>query len=949
MLVGRGEQLAELSAALGGVHAGRGAIVAVVGEPGVGKSRLVRELAALAGEAGMLVLSGRAAPGSAPYAALSTALLPYARDHPLPADPNLEPFRASLAVLVPYWRPESGNPAAPEQPLFLAEALLRLFRAAAPAGALLVLEDLHWAEPETLTVLDQLADTLGGERLLCATTLREDGAGPALQWLARCAARRALHRIEVDRLAPSSALELAAACLGTSELPDGLARLIVERAEGLPLLVEDLLAGLVAGGTLVADGDAWQVRGPLAAEVPATFAQTVQARLAGLDPARAAVVTAAAVLGRRFDWSLLAPMTGQQEGDVLAALRTAVDRQIITTGLGGAPGEFRFRHALTREVVLASLLPPERAALARAAAQIVKAEHPGLPGEWCDLVTQLHLDAGNSPRLAELLLEQGRRALARGALTSAEAVLRRARAAAPPGEPADEVDAALTEVLALAGDVDAAFAVGERLLARSSALGDGRRRADVHLRLARACATAGQWDRARPHLDAVRQVTSDADRLVRAHALQAVVDIGAGRPAEAGERARAALEHAEAQALWDVACEALEVLGRCARPRDPAEAERVFAQQYAVADAHGLDLWRVRALHELGTIDLFETGRADRLEAAADLARRAGALVTGAHVDLHLGLLLAHRDEPAAARAALERAAELSERLRLHELHRVCLAQLAYALALEGADDEASARAAQALAEPVDGAALVLARGLALPVVHLLHDDRAAAIDALESVVPLLTGGTWPHWGLRALLRAVQGDAGPAAVADAVQRAEGGWPVGLNRAYVAFAEAVLAGRAGRRDEAVAAFARADRGLGWQVAHRRFCLRQVAEAALADRWGEPVPWLREALAEFEEHRAPVAAAACRALLERAGEPVPRRRSGGPPVSPALRALGVTSREAEVLGLVAAGLTNPQIAARLHLSRRTVESHVAALLAKTGAPARGELASYVSPGS
>ena len=136
-------------------------------------------------------------------------------------------------------------------------------------------------------------------------------------------------------------------------------------------------------------------------------------------------------------------------------------------------------------------------------------------------------------------------------------------------------------------------------------------------------------------------------------------------------------------------------------------------------------------------------------------------------------------------------------------------------------------------------------------------------------------------------------------------------------------------------------------MGPLVAWYRQCARrQAAQAALADGWGEPVAWLREAAAFFAAHGDDRVAAACRALLRRAGAPVPRAGRGDSVVPPDLRAIGVTSREADVLGLVAEGLTNAEIGARLHLSPRTVEKHVASLLAKTGGRRRAQLAKYAA---
>ena len=162
-------------------------------------------------------------------------------------------------------------------------------------------------------------------------------------------------------------------------------------------------------------------------------------------------------------------------------------------------------------------------------------------------------------------------------------------------------------------------------------------------------------------------------------------------------------------------------------------------------------------------------------------------------------------------------------------------------------------------------------------------------------------------------------------------------------ALLGYADAVSAGRQGRTADAEAAFAAADRQMGPLVAwYRQYARRLAAEAALADGWGEPVAWLREAAAYFAARGDDRVAAACRALLRQAGAPVPRPAGDGDLPGP-LRALGVTEREADVLRLVAQGLGNREIAERMFLSPRTVEKHVASLLAKTGLR-RGQLAGY-----
>ena len=203
---------------------------------------------------------------------------------------------------------------------------------------------------------------------------------------------------------------------------------VAERAEGIPFLVEEVLAGLVGEGALTERDGRWQAADLVTAGVPATFADAVRRRLDSVAADSRHVIGAAAVLGRRFDWALLSPVTGLAGAAVVAALRDGVSLQLIVA----ERESFRFRHALTHEAVLAGLLPPERVLLAGRALAAVEAAHPGLPGAWCTLAADLAGRAGDADRAGALLLEAGRRDLAVGALASAEHTLARARAVIDP-------------------------------------------------------------------------------------------------------------------------------------------------------------------------------------------------------------------------------------------------------------------------------------------------------------------------------------------------------------------------------------------------------------------------------------------------------------------------------------------------------------------------------------
>jgi DNA-binding CsgD family transcriptional regulator/tetratricopeptide (TPR) repeat protein len=945
-MIGRTEAFHAARVALDEATERRGRLLFITGEAGVGKSRLAREIVEYARERGFHILFGRAVEAEvpAPFRPIAGALLSHFRGESLPDAPELSAFRPALGRLLPEWRTSgSGDP---DPIVVLAEALIRLLRVVGgSAGCLLVLEDLHWADVETLELLEYFADALGTEPVLCVGTVRAEEASTARELAHKLGAARSATVLDLNPFSPDELDEMACACL-QAKVGDEALEFLRAWTDGLPFMVEELLAGAVNMGALVNDGDRWVLDASISPTVPITFADNVRVRLRTLGPDGERILQFAAALGRRFDWSLLPVAAGLPDDVVLSALRGGVAAQLLVAEPGS---RFRFRHSLTRDAVLDELLPVERSEFAGHLLQAVQDAHPGLPGEWCEVAAALAETAGQAEQAAALLLELGRRSLAAGALGSAETILRRARASTASGALRAEIDEVALVVLALAGKTDEAIAVGSHLADSIGQLGGSAdRRANAHLGVARAAVTAARWDIASSHLDRARNlvVAPDSELAARIQTGVAVVALGRGsRPETVMAEAEKALAIAERLGVHELACEALEVIGRCTRLRDADATEQAFSRALRVAEEHDLALWQARAMAELGTLDLFNCASDERLRRARELALACGAFAIVAHVDLTSGALAIGHFDTDTALLALERSAQLAQTLGMGVLRDIALADSALACAQGGDGNGVTAFFDEVAAGGNDPVALGLAWS-ARGIFALLTEDRELAhehllrADELFATMPIA-----PPVGTRAMRVLLLAQDRPQDEVMAAARAaaeRSGLKVGtICRGYLEAADAVTHGRAGRVAEAEVAFSAAEVALAPADGWRHYAYRMVAPDAVADGWGDPARMLREALAFFEARDLPRVADACRALLRDAGIPVPRRTKAAEGVPEELRAAGITSREAEILTHLAEGLSNQQIAERVFLSARTVERHLANVAAKVGTRTRSEL--------
>jgi len=953
VLVGRAAELATLNAASEQARRGTGHAVFVAGPAGIGKTRLASAAAARHAAAGGRVIRCRA--GTTPLRAVSEAVFAALRSGAVDA--------ARLGEFWPViWRLVAEQPGGlSDPPLVRAEAVLRLLAlSAGPAGCLVQLEDLHDADADTLDIVDYLVDNVAEQPILLLVTMRSDD-GPALALATSAVARRAARLLPLPPLSREQTAEMAVGCLA-GDVPQPVLDRLHRDAEGIPFVVEELLSAMVEGGALSRRANDWWLSADGRTPVPRTVTASVLQRVNRLGPDAVALLRAAALLGRRFSLRTAAATAALTEDDALRCVRDAERIGLAGPDPGGDPDHFAFQHALTAEAILDGLPSGERVRLSRQAAAVVEA------GDAAEALLAADLwAAGDRPDRAVVLYHRvGRLATDQGALATSVGVLDRAlslvdadtRARTGAGPTADVLEE-LVRVLLSTGDVTRVGALGERLdIALVAAGAPVERRVAARLARARAAGLAGQWEQGLDHVRAARELVAGMPGDATAGAgpaLSAPIDAAAahlvlgssrpGRLADARELAGRALAAAEPAGLPHVACEALEVLGRCARASDFDLARRYAERSRALAERHGMTIWQVRAMAEIGTLAKYLSFDPTDLLAARRAAAELGAVVPLAWIDLSLAHIHIIRDELAEATTCIERAARAANRLRLRDLELFALGVTAGVAAVRGRRDPMEAVLSQ-----VDGRA-VLGYGVELwgylrGICALLNEDHEQALDELgKAMAADREAGQMRGSGYQGpylLLRVVHRLGSWAEYEELAGSHLAG--LGQHRPLLAWTRAVLLGRDGRAAEAGAAAAEALAGSVGMPSYHHLAVRLAAPCALADGWGEPLRWLRAA--EDYYHRVGVAraAAACRALLRGAGTAPRRRRAGDEGIPLPLRQAGVTVREYDVLRLLTDRLGNIEIAERLFLSPRTVERHVASLRLRTGQPDRAGLIAY-----
>jgi DNA-binding CsgD family transcriptional regulator len=959
-IIGRDDELRLIQSVLSAAQHGHGGAIFVVGEAGIGKSLLAATAADLGSAAGMSIMRGRgtAIGPMVPLRPLTEALMSLLRSQRAIDIEALGPYRPVLAQLVPDWGvPSLGDDGG--SLVVLAEGVLRLTGLAGyQGGCLLILDDLQDSDAETLAVIEYLSDNIAAQPTVLLGTVRA-GSSPALN-LARAVTRRGSGAlVGLQRLTERDVHEMVGTYLGSAppEVPRQLTEYVWAASAGVPLVAVELLEEAQASGLLVREHAGWRVTGGLRHQILPTFARTTGTRLGLISPAERELLSLAAMLGQRFPFPLLQAASQLPDRELLSLLHEGVTSQFVGPDKE-VPFWYSFQHSLIADVLISMLTPDHHRDLATRAARAVEATYPGLPGEWCQVAAALRLRAGDPAEAGRLFAQAGERAFHQGRVGSAVTLLDKAlELLTTDRDPQSRADALATQICALmeAGQVERAMTCAGKL-EQFAGLLDMMSRARAHTTLAWAAMAGGCPREGMAQVEIARRLlgphASDRDTapvdIVEAHLIW-----NSPGPFQAGEAERLARRAQAAAATAPdpvIACRAWQLLGTLTRARDPKEATTCLERAQGLAIRHHLSMEEVHARLQLSDDEALLSGSLGRLEQVREQAIQLGAVAVRHQAEASIALQAILRTEFGTAEMLLSGVLESAMRLRLLETTRYGLVLRAILAAHRARrrDMDASIRELQSWGgDHAQHAPRLHALGRAWCA--LLEENRpradrelnlALAAERKRPTIPPLTG----RYGLSLLLRALEGQADlgeyEAIIGTAASRLR--W----DRQFAVFAHAVLVGRAGRADDAARSAVAAIRLAAPYPAARHIGLRLVAEAAIADGWGTPTQWLRTAEEYFHEHEVPAVASACRALLRYTGVTVGQRRQGTAEIPAHLRAVKVTVREWETLRLLADRLGNREIAARLHLSPRTVEKHVASLLAKTGQPNRIALADFVA---
>jgi class 3 adenylate cyclase/tetratricopeptide (TPR) repeat protein len=440
--VGRQAEIEAMKRAAELAKTGHGQLVAAIGEPGVGKSRLFYEFKAMTQSGCMVLETFSVSHGKASaYLPVIELLHGYfdiraeddARKRREKVNGKVLTLDRSLEDTLPYLFALLGLVEG-EDPLAQQEAQLRrrrtleaikrlILRESVNQPLLVLIEDLHWIDAETQAMLNLLADSMGTAKILLLVNYRPEyshGWGSKTYYT----------QLRLDALGRESAEEMLAALLGVGahgRAPlQPLSNLIIEKTEGNPFFMEEIVQSLFEEGVLVRNGTTRLVKPLESLRIPPAVQGILASRIDRLPPAQKELLQTLAVLGKEFALSLVRAVTGRGDDELNRMLGELQLAEFIYEQPATGEVEYTFKHALTQEVAYHSVLSEWRQLLHERAAQAIEALGPGRVEDRLMEVAHHYSRSANVPKAVEYLGRAGQRAAQQAAHGEAVGYLTRA-------------------------------------------------------------------------------------------------------------------------------------------------------------------------------------------------------------------------------------------------------------------------------------------------------------------------------------------------------------------------------------------------------------------------------------------------------------------------------------------------------------------------------------------
>ncbi len=589
-LVGRQEQLEEVRQLWIKAMTGQGQIVFISGEPGIGKSRLVLEMATQVEVSGYEVAVGECYPEAGlPYEPFQQIIRGQLEDH-AGADLGVpDEVMADLAAMSPGFRISrteiSPNP--PLDPLadrfrFYENVTVLLSTLAGRAPQLVVLEDLHWADSGTLGLLRHLARRTRDQPLMIVATYRaseaaaDSGLSKLVQDLQSARSVSMISLPRLDKMQTQAMLEVIFGERISPEFGDG----IYKQTEGNPFFVEEVCKFLIEEKLVVFQNGSWHRSPGAELAVPESVQLAVGSRIGVLSPETQEILAFASLFGQEFEFGSLSRASGRNEGDLIQALEEAERAQLINAT--GRKGKIRFSHHLLPLTLRSSIGSVRRSRLHLKVAAAVEADHP----DNFEVLAFHYAQAGETRRACRYFVRAANRARDLSAMEDAAGLYSKALTLME--EPVPErfdMLAARAKIFDILADRKAQLADAIELVELAESLDDNIRRCDAQLALADVHLKTNHSLAREPAQKAVALARAAGDLAREGHALWRVGDQAHRRADLAASRS--ALETAAA---------------RFRRTRLPAEAATCLSILSVVLGKLGEEEAALRAAEEAVTL-----------------------------------------------------------------------------------------------------------------------------------------------------------------------------------------------------------------------------------------------------------------------------------------------------------------------------------------------------------